>query len=572
MPTLAGPAIDPTPIPARAVVSAGTITAPLPPPPEPPGAETEWTGAPIRRAPLVQVMLGRAITRTVIGELVTAVADDWDYDVELLAGSTASITASAWDPLWEACAETVTMGADGLPKYTFDPGGFVVWIYLDGAAVWTGRFTQPIDFGDGTVGLLAQGPQSVFDERILGRAEQLDLLGDRGSFEVYANEAAMVADGWSFPDGMLFELVDDFVRGSQSLRVKGEGWFRSPKVTRMGADGYGRAIQGATFGRWNNDAPTGTAVVRTYVQRTDSLAPSNQDVTEANQGLRPDSGQRWTEEPVESATRMSSQAVPHRCWVEGRGYGGLWSYYDLMTLRESTQTGFPPGSYRDLSEYVVRILRDLHAADLGGSPTGLTSVIKAYTGVETSQRWSHAQQTTVRDVLSVILDRDDGPECRITPDWVLEIWDRLGSPNPHIALSVHDILRPNWAIDPGNRITDYVAGTGRGSGANWIGATVSQPVVENQWRRVRIVPGPVDRSFNEIEAWALAHARALARLQVTAEVEVPWHVGEQLKVGDTPMVTQHDGHLSPGENRMRVLRIRCKPETVTMILTLGATD
>ena len=154
MPTLAGPGIDPTLAgPVDVFVSGTDLDMPIPPAPE---TGPDWEAG--SGLPLFQVVLGRAVKREVIGELTTADLDDWCDEVELLAGTAGTIAASSWDPLWEACAETVTMGADGEPKYTFDPGGFVVWVYEDSACVWTGRFAEPVSIGGGRVVLPAQGP------------------------------------------------------------------------------------------------------------------------------------------------------------------------------------------------------------------------------------------------------------------------------------------------------------------------------------------------------------------------------------------------------------------------------
>lgn len=568
MPTLTGPGIDPTLAgPADVFVSGTDLGMPIPPAPEP---GPDWEAG--SGLPLFQVVLGRAVKREVIGELTTADLDDWCDEVELLAGTAGTIAASSWDPLWEACAETVTMGADGEPKYTFDPGGFVVWVYEDSACVWTGRFAEPVSIGGGRVVLPAQGPESVFNERILGRPEQLDLLGDRGSFEGYANEAEMVADGWVFPAGMLYELVADGVSGVQCLRVKGGGWFRSPKATVQGGS-ISKAVQGSAFGKWSDAVPVGQPVIRTRVQRTDSLAPSNEDVGFANLGERPDSGEYWSDGPIKSATRTTPQAITHRAWVECTGWPGHWTSYDVITIRESVQTGFPPGSERDLSYYVERIHRDLVSRNLGGSPTGLKTTVKSLTGVETSQRWEHSRRQFVREILAVVLDADGGPECKITPGWNLEIHGAgLGSERDDIALSVHDILEPGWQVDPGARVQDFAVDTGRGSGALALIAVVSQPFEDDQWRRYAEVLGPVDRTLNEIESWTRAHARVAARIQATAEVEVPWHVAKQIVCGDVLWVSQHDGAVAAPTVRMRVLRIRWNAKRYTATLTLGAHD
>jgi hypothetical protein len=218
----------------------------------------------------------------------------------------------------------------------------------------------------------------------------------------------------------------------------------------------------------------------------------------------------------------------------------------------------------------VRIIGHLNLRSLGGSDTGLTTRIMAMSGTTASMRWEHAKRTKARDVLSMVLDADGGPECRITMGWVVEIWDRLGNPDPDVALSVHEILQPGWTVDPGARVEDFAVDTGRGSGAIALVAVVSQPHRNDMWRRYAEVTGPVERTLNEIESWTRAHARTAARIQATAEVEIPRHIAQQLDVGDSPWVLQHDGHTAAPPVRMRVLRIRYKPKRLTAILTLGA--
>ena len=572
MPAVLAPAIDPSASAADVYTTAGVLEAPLQPPPDPAAG---WDAPPGSQVPLVQAVLGRirldqAIQREVIGELVTADVEDSDEDVELLAGCTASITASAWDPLWEACAKTTTMGADGLPKYTFDPGEFIVWIWEDGVCTWTGRFTEPVSFGDGTVGLPAQGPQSVFGERILGHAEQPDLLGDRGSFERYSSIAEMEADGWVFPPGMLKELVAGGARGAQSLRIKGEGWVRSPRVPTDGGS-IGKAVKASVFGRWPSTVRAGLPVVSAWVQRTDSLRASNEALSLEKAGGRPGTGESWSESPVDGSTRTSAGPVLHRAGGMIRGVAGVWSTYDLLRIVESIQTGFQPGDYRDLAEYIPRIMIDLHSKRLGGSPTGLTWRIMAMTGTTASMRWEHAKRAKLRDVLSMVLNAEGGPECRITPGWVLEVWDRLGT-DSGITLSVHEILKPGWQVDPGAQVQDHAVDTGRGSGGTAIVSVVSQAGVSTTWRRYAEVTGPTERTLDEIESWNRAHARTAARQQVTLEAEIPAYVAAQVNIGDTLWVIQHDGHVAMPELRMRVLRKRKKYKRLTAVVSLGADE
>jgi hypothetical protein len=570
MPLLIGPAIDPTiPGPADVVVEAEALLDPLPPAPDPgPGdPDVAYDPTPAKYATRVQVLIGQAVTRVPIGELVSVDVDDFDEDVELLAGSTATIRCSSTDPLFAEMATDSSMGADGRLKYTWDPRGYIVWIFVDGVCRWTGQFMEPIDIGGGVVQLPAQGPQVQSASRILGRAEQVDLMGDAGSFE-----GADPVAGWRFDAGVEHEVVDGGVRGSKCLRVRGKGWARGPYVTTMGADGYGRAVTGSAFGKWDPSIASGTAVVVTWTQRTDSLAKSNPAVSIDSWGTRPDDSDGWTDGPVTSAARMSSQVVAHRTWTELRSFDDVWSYYDLLTIREAVQTGFPPGTERDLAYYVERIHRDLVARSLGGAPTGLTTRIMALTGVSASMRWSHTQRTPVRDVFSIVLDADGGPECRITPGWVLEVWDRLGADRDDIALSVHDVAAPGFQVDPGAQIDDFVVDTGRGSGAAWLSATASTPSRDDRFRTVAVVTGPTDRSLNEIESWKVAHARAAARLHVTLEVEVDRPVGEQLNRGDTLFVAVHDGDQGV-HRRMRLLRRRALPKkAMRYLLQLGETD
>ena len=261
--------------------------------------------------------------------------------------------------------------------------------------------------------------------------------------------------------------VTETIETVQSVTESTYKWgFETDIEMEFAPKGLNEEIVRAISARKGRAQPFGQPVIRTRIQRTDSLAPSNEDVGYANLGERPDSGEYWSDGPIKSATRTTPQAITHRAWVECTGWPGHWTYYDVITIRESVQTGFPPGSERDLSYYVERIHRDLVSRHLGGSPTGLKTTVKSLTGVETSQRWEHSRRQFVREILAVVLDADGGPECKITPGWNLEIHGAgLGSERDDIALSVHDILEPGWQVDPGARVQDFAVDTGRGSGA-----------------------------------------------------------------------------------------------------------
>jgi hypothetical protein len=565
--------------------AAGVYESPLPevPAPEPdpdapeptppiPDPVAPWLPVAASMPPIISVVIGRAITREVIGVLDTAVVGDWSEDVELLAGSAADITCSTFDPLLERMAESSFMGADGLPKHRWNPRGYICWIYRDLSPVWTGAFFAPVQVGENVLRLPAQGPQEQFAARILGRAQQSDLLRGRGSFERYSTKAQMVADGWVVPPGVALQIVNgDGVRGNRCIRVFGDGWVRSPYAMTMGADGYGRVVDGQVFAKFSESIPDQTPVVMCKTQRLGASAPANDIYTLDNLGVRPNDERGWTRDPITCAARMEPTVSAHGSWLELRSFPGVWTYYDLAEMRLSVQTGFPPGSTRDLADYVVRIHRDLVARSLGGHPTGLLTRIVSRTGVQTSQRWSHAARTPARDVLAAVLEADGGPECRITAGWNLEVHARLGRDRDDIAITDDVVVAPAWTVDPGGQVDDFIVDTGRGSGVNWLASIVSQPARTDRFRQVSFVQGPTDRSLNEIDRWARAHARAAATRPVTAEVQTTWAFADQVAVGDRIWATLTEGDL--GESRrVRVLRKRYEPDTLLCTLSLGAVD
>ena len=375
MPTLTGPAVEPTCAgPGRVYVGAHELIAPLRPP-RPTGGDpdTPWLPyeppyhdpgdpwSPVRAtpAPVVALIVGEAITRRPIGELTTAVIDDWCEDVEMLAGAPATATISAHDPMLAELAFAATLTADGTVAYEWNPKSYCWWIECDGETVWTGLLRQPVDMGDGTITLPLEDPSAVFDERILGRAEQFDHLGGKSNFESYPSIAWAVADGWRVPAGVTAQIVSGGVSGGRTLRVMGTGWVGSPRVTLMGGDGIGVGVIGSGFAKFHESVPEGSAVMLTWCQRTDSLAPSNPTVTAESCGQREGDSTAWTETPIVSGGRTSKNVVPHRCWVEMRSFPDVWTYYDLVTIRQDVQTGFPPGYETDLAYYVERIHRDL---------------------------------------------------------------------------------------------------------------------------------------------------------------------------------------------------------------------
>lgn len=557
--------------------TAGEWLEVLPEAPVGPGdPDAEFVAAAPTVGPRIEVEIGRAITREPAGFLTTADVADWSEDVELLAGTAASITASSSDPLWADLAESTHLKADGTLGYSWDPRGYIVWLYRDGVPVRGGVFAffQPVEVGGGKVALPAVGPQEQLARRILGRAEQEDLYEDRGSFERYSSIAAMEADGWQFPDGVTRSLVADGVRGAKALRLVGGAgaglWVRGPKVTVTGAEGYRRVVDGQVFGKFADGIPEGAIMARVRVQRIGASGLSDEAYSDENAGARPDAEAGWTDDPITCAARMEPLAVAHHAWLELRSTALGAAVFDLGQLRLSVQTGYPRGTTRDLADYVVRVMRDLASRTLGGHPHGLTTRIVSRTGVLASKRWSHAARTPVRDVLASILESEGGPECRITAGWVLEVHGRLGSDRTDIALTNHDVTVPGWQIDPGAQVDDYIVDTGRGAGVNWLSVTVSQDARDDRFRQVAMVQGPTDRSLDENATWARAHARVAARKQVTSEVEVSWDLADELETGDRFWTSFSDGDLVE-ERRMRLLRKRYL-RTGRCVLSLGAVD
>jgi hypothetical protein len=567
VPELAGPALVPLLAgPAEVFVEALPLDDPTPPVPVP-----DYSAAftPVLEPLRVQVMVGRVISREVVGEFVTAYVEDWARDVDVLATTSAAIRISSWDPLLVALADEVSLSADGRLVYSWDPKGYIVWVYLDGVPVWTGVFRQPLDIGGGYHALPAVDPSAVFSERILGRPEQEDLLLDAGSFESYTSQADMEADGWEFDAGVTATIVSDGVRGTKALQLTGAGWASTPKVGLMGAEGYGRTVEGAAFGKWADTVESGTEVVLTRTRVASTLGEWDQEFTVAHAGNRPDDQTGWTDGPVPSGGILAPSVVAHLAWVDLRSFAGSNSRYDLVTIRQGITTGAPPGSSQDLTWYVERVFRDLHATGVGGSPTGLSTRLVNECGTEAvGMRWAHNQRTPFRDVLTMLLDRDGGPECRITTGWNFEITDRLGTDRDDIALSMWDITEAGWAVDPGAFVDDLVVDTGRGTGTSWISVTKSTAFDPLRQRIVSVITAPVDRTLNELDPWAQAFFDASARIQRTASVPVAWHVAEQITEGDTVWVTQHDG-LEGMSQRMRVLTKRHRPMAMLVDCTLA---
>lgn len=518
---------------------------------------------------VVSLVLASAVTLETVGVFESARVREWTDDVELLQVTSASFTVSAWDPMWAAVASRSWLGADGVPVHEWDPRRFVVWICVNGARVWPGVLRSPVRVAGGEVQFSASYSSALFAERILGRAEQVDLLDGAGSFE-----GSSPLSGWVTVEGSpSVSVVDGGVSGTKKLRINGAGWVRSPKVATMGADGYGRVVSGSAFAKFATDIPEGAICIRTYTQKVGTLAPWDVDYSDLNAGARPDAEEGFTRDPIDSAARMAPSAVAHRTWVELRGFDEGIVEYDLATIRLSESTGFPPGTDRDYAEYVVRIIRDLNARSVGGSPTGLTTRIESMTGngpLE-AMRWPHAQRAWVRDVLASVLEADGGPECTITADWVLVIRDRLGADRNDISLTNDVVLDPGFELDPGARRTDFVVDTGRGSGVSWVSATFSTPYVEDEHRAVAFVTAPAGRSLNEVTEWGRPFAAAAARRQVTLAPTVPWWLAEQINKGDTLWCSLSDG-VQGVDERMRVVSMTWLPEQGACRLAMGAVD
>jgi hypothetical protein len=561
-------AADPAPYgPCADWFGAGAYSSPVPTPPDPDddptfSPDTEWNPAPRTSTPQVRAELAWAFSREPIGFLDSALVEEWDEDVEILAGSTAGITVASNDPLWAQLGGIGALTADGLVGYDYDPKRLIVNVWReDRGCVWSGLLSKPIDIGGGRVVLPAVGPQDQFNRRTLGRPQQQDLYSGRGSFERYGSKAQMEADGWIFPPGVEAQIVyGDAVRGNRSLRIRAaagpltQTWVRGPAVLVEGAQGYGRVLDGQVFGKWNEIVPEGGVVARVALSRLGSGQLAEVLYRDENSGIRPDERNGWTEAPVTFAGRMEPVAATHGARLEIAAFPGVWSYYDLLEPRLSVQSGFPYGTTRDLSEIADRYLRDFVARSLGGHPTGMRRRIVSMTGRRASSRWSHAQRTAMRDVLASVLEQPEGPELRVTPNWDLEIHARLGRRRPDVCLSAHNV-KVEWSEDPGAQYEDTIADTGRGGGVNWLAAVYSARRDDSRFRSMQLVQAPVGRSLNESDAWVRAHGRVAAAEQVSAELSCSWDTADSLAVGDEPFLALGDGLLAK-ECWVRVLRKR----------------
>lgn len=574
MPTLLGPAIDPTASsPVGLEVSAWPLAAPLPPvlPPGPGDPDVEWDDPiPSAEGLTVQVQVLRAVTREPVGWLESAEVKSWDEDVEVLAGSRATVECAGNDPLFDAMATRTWIGSDGWPCYEWDPRDFIAHIYEDGVAVWTGMPWAPVSIGEDRVVLPLTGPQEVWTSDFLGRVEQLDLLNGAGDFE--GVPLGEMPPGWvAIPDaGSSIDagVVPDPLRGAASLATTGSGFIRSPKVLVIGQEGVKRIVEGAAFGKWATTIPDGEPTIVTYCQRVDSLAKSNIEASLADHGSRPKSEGRWSQDPVVSKATLSSNAVLHWVWLELRSFPDVETRYDVATLRQGVLSGSL--IERDLSWYVWRLVADLADPAIGGSPHGITVQYEPC-GTTVQQVWQHPEHHTAMDALRMVFDLDGGPEAWISTSWVMRVVPRLGQDRYDIALTDDVALGPAWEITPADQVDDFHADTGRGSGASALFVSVEQPQRPDRHRTARLVPAPKGRHYNLVASWARRHARAAARIQISHAAEVPYWFAKLVAKGDTLQVCV--SMLSQGlDRRMRVVNIEWFPESMTAVLSMAPAD
>jgi hypothetical protein len=568
VPTLA-PAVDPTltaPMSLEVDTFALTAPVPLPPPPDSGDPDEPWVPVTTRPARRVQVLLHHVVTHEVIGELTTAVVEDYSEDVDLLAPGSATITASAHDPLWSQVALVTVTGPDGRPVYRWRPEYHEVSIGIDGVTRWVGVFRQPMDYDGDTLLLACREPSILFFDDTLGRVEQLDLYNGWGNFEKVP--LGRTPPGLTVPPGVTATVVADAVRGTKSLQVTGNGWVSCPKVGLPGNVGNGPSAEGSAFGRFPRTMETGERTVITWARLGGSLV--NPAVSLTKGGLRPDSGTRWTDDPVTSGALLSDDTVAvHQVWVDLLAHpDGV--RYDLVRLQQGILTGFL--NPQDGTRYPVRVLRDIQSTSLGGFPYGLSSRVDQLVGSdEFAMVWNHNGTHTVSDVLSACMDRVGGAEATIDPSWTLVVTKRLGRYRPELVLSNETVISPAWSDDPGAGAEDFVAMTGRGSGTSLVTSTVSQPRIANRHRRTKIVRGP-NRTLNQIDAWAKVKAGVAARQQITAEVDVTWAYGEAIAKGDTLPTAMSVGSHGLWGQPVRVLTKTWLPFEGICRLTVGADD
>lgn len=556
-----------------AIDAAEPMLVPDPPGPGDPDGGTDPDPVTVWAAPRagvdVRLQLQATVTHEPLGELRTALVEEWDEDVE--QATSMSATASMWDPLWQAAA-TATSTYRGRPVYEWDPKGYEVLVSVDGIPDWTGVFRQPLDHGGDLVSVSARSPEALFDEDTLGRVEQYDHLEDWGNFERYAID--------STPPGlrlvpnpgatMTAVVVAGGVRGSRCLRVTGSGWVESPHVALEGQDGVGRTAEGSAFGKFVAAIPQGTPVVQTLVQRADALAPSNLEATVYKQGLRPGDGGGWSDAPIASGATMTPDPIIHHTWVRIAGFDGVDTDYDLVRLQQGVQSGSLID--RPYSWYADRFLRDAQNEALGGSSWGLrTRIVSASTGSAQIQV-SHNNQPRLSDVLRQTTDVDGGCAIYVDPSWTAQIMARRGQVRTDVAFTPENIVDCRWAVDPGAEFDDFIVDTGRGTGTSLVTSTVSAPRVAGRHRIATIVRVANDWPISRCDAYAAQQAKPALLRNVTCELDVRWEYAKQVACGDTLPVVLVGGNLGLWTLPLRVMNKRKRPRVPVVTFTMGNAD
>ena len=565
-------AIDPTiPAPIADWVDAGDVASvgPIVPEPTPGDPGTAWVPPVFSEGRRIQVLLHDVVTHEPVAEITTARVDDFNEDVELLQVPSAAIHVSPWDPFVEAASLASTAGPDGVDLHSWNPKFHEVSIGINGVARWVGIFREPLDTSPDELLLPARGPAQLFHEDTLGRVEQLDLYEGKGNFELYP--VGSTPPGITVPDGVSATIVWDAARGKKCLRLVGDGWVDMWKFPLQGAADHQRSAEASAIGKWPASVPVGWTTGICYTQRSDATSPTNVQASYDKHASRPDSGTSWADDPVAFGCSMSASTRNHLTWASLRAHPDGVSY-DVVRLQQGILTGFL--SDTDGAYYLERILRDLKSESLGGFPYGITSHIASLTGDEFDQTWNHNGTHPATDVLSAVLDRENGPEAYIDANWRMVIAKRLGQDRTDIRLDHTNLVKWRWSTDPGAQADDFVALTGRGAGTSLITSTVSQPRVANRHRVTKITRAPNDLSLNQVDAWARRHARINARMQHAATATVRWDLAEELAKGDTVEVAlaagRHGLWAGGAGVRMRILTKKWRPLAGLCDLTLGS--
>ncbi|WCO67865.1 hypothetical protein PO878_03895 [Iamia majanohamensis] len=535
------------------------------------------TGTPTR----VQVAISTIRDFRWLGELLDAAVDDGRSQT-IDGTGTVRIQVPTSDPsALVTLLDDVELWGDrytGRPKLIDRAAHIVINGKVDASYV----LRSDITIDNGVVSLSGVEPTRLFDDRIVGTGRRLDLLYGRGHFPGSGTYGSLGIN-WTGDPGDI-EFFTPGVRGGRCIRIRGDSLTDRLEIGCVVSSSEGAnqkvTVRSSAFLQLPDGAADDTTVMAVEVRTLNGgqLWPPSGSANPYVANIEEDMPrEEWMRSPTVAAGQLP--APPFGVWVVAKFYpaplesgasSGAWTYIDEIEIfqRDTLATRVE----RDLVDHQLILLRDAQEGR-DKSSWSLGFARGTDSGVSEIGVWRHEDEQPLRDALSAISSRDDGPDPPwVGPDWKIHIGARRGSVRDDIVLGPSDIVAvQNWSHDPGAMASSMRGVTDRGE-AYWrvesVVTDTSQTaghVIERQAR------APNDMELLALDQWTAAQLAQVAQPQDTARLVVRWDLGRRIAVGDSFRVIHMDG-LWRLDRTMRVVKRTLMDAARLVVLDVGTDE